>query len=77
MPAFVEDMPVAEGPRELELDDDIEFEVEERRPRSDSTATRLGQGRIAPPARGPVRPSGAAGRQQPTRQSRSQRGKKS
>jgi preprotein translocase subunit SecF len=79
VPAFTEDAPVAESPRELELDDEIEFEVEpaERRPAADTAATRLGQGRIAPPARGPVRESGASGRQQPTRQSRSQRGKKS
>jgi preprotein translocase subunit SecF len=77
VPAFTEDAAVAEQPREL--DDEIEFEVEspEQRPVPDSTATRLGQGRIAPPARGPVRRSGAAGRQQPSRQPRSQRGKKS
>ncbi|GAB7005617.1 protein translocase subunit SecF [Nocardioides sp. AN3] len=83
VPSFTEDMPVSGEPGEArgapELDDDIELDVEPvqsgRRP--DTTATRLGQGRIAPPARGPIRPSGASGRQQPTRQSRSQRGKKS
>jgi preprotein translocase subunit SecF len=36
----------------------------------------LGRGRVVPPARGPVRPSGASGRAQPTRQARSKRGKK-
>jgi len=35
-----------------------------------------GRGRVAPPSRGPVRPSGASGRQQPSRQSKSKRGKK-
>ena len=35
-----------------------------------------GRGRVAPQARGPVRPSGASGRQQPSRQTRSKRGKK-
>ena len=35
-----------------------------------------GRGRVAPPARGPVRPSGASGRVQPSRQARSRRGKK-
>jgi preprotein translocase subunit SecF len=35
-----------------------------------------GRGRTVPQARGPVGPSGAAGRQQPSRQSRSKRGKK-
>ncbi|WP_151082032.1 protein translocase subunit SecF [Nocardioides cynanchi] len=36
----------------------------------------LGRGRVVPPARGPVRPSGASGRVQPTRQAKSKRGKK-
>jgi len=76
VPTFRDDMPVADEPTELH--DDLEFEVEtaQARPRTDSTANRLGQGRTAPPARGPVRQSGAAGRQQPSRQPRSQRGKK-
>jgi preprotein translocase subunit SecF len=78
VPAFTEGMPVAESHEDA---DDIEFEVEatdqEPQARVDSTATRLGQGRIAPPARGPIRQSGASGRQQPTRQPRSQRGRKS
>jgi preprotein translocase subunit SecF len=86
VPAFTEDLPVADRPRELgDADDldDLDFEVEagtepaESRPRGDSTATRLGQGRTAPAARGPLRQSGASGRQQPSRQPRSQRGKKS
>ena len=44
-----------------------------RRP---DTAPPTGRGRAAPPARGPVAPSRAANRNQPTRQSRSKRGKK-
>jgi preprotein translocase subunit SecF len=35
-----------------------------------------GKGRVAPPAHGPVKQSAAAGRVQPTRQSRSKRGKR-
>ena len=35
-----------------------------------------GRGRVAPPARGPVRPSASSGRVQPSRQTRSKRGKK-
>jgi preprotein translocase subunit SecF len=35
-----------------------------------------GKGRVAPPAHGPVKPSAASGRVQPTRRSRSKRGKK-
>lgn len=84
VPTFTEDMAVKERPTELELEefevDDEVDEVEadrEPRPAADTTATRLGQGRTAPSARGPVRQSGAAGRQQPTRQPRSQRGKRS
>lgn len=84
VPTFTEDMAVKERPTELELEefevDDEVDEVEadrEPRPAADTTATRLGQGRTAPAARGPVRQSGAAGRQQPTRQPRSQRGKRS
>ncbi|MFI2708270.1 protein translocase subunit SecF, partial [Nocardioides sp. CER28] len=78
VPTFKEDMPVAdEAPRELDEDLELEVDTTPSRPRSDTTATRLGQGRTAPPARGPLRQSGASGRQQPTRQSRSERGKKS
>ena len=36
----------------------------------------MGRGRTLPTARGEVRPSGASGRQQPSRQTRSKRGKK-
>ena len=36
----------------------------------------MGKGRVAPPPHGEVRPSGSAGRAQPSRQSRSKRGKK-
>lgn len=36
----------------------------------------VGKGRVAPPAHGPVKQSAASGRVQPTRQSRSKRGKK-
>ncbi|GAA1959737.1 protein translocase subunit SecF [Nocardioides panacihumi] len=77
VPTFSETMPVDDEPAELNDDLGLEVETAQARPRTDSTANRLGQGRIAPPARGPVRPSGAAGRQQPSRQPRSQRGKKS
>jgi preprotein translocase subunit SecF len=80
VPTFTEDLPVRDEPADLEdLELEIDAEdVEETGPRrtSDTSATRLGQGRIAPASRGPVRPSGAAGRQQPSRQPRSQRGRK-
>src|SRR3954451_8535496 len=60
VPALTDDSPVADRPRELadvEDLDDLDFEVDaeaaESRPRSDTTATGLGQGRTAPAARGP------------------------
>ncbi|UDY22177.1 protein translocase subunit SecF [Nocardioides sp. Kera G14] len=61
VPTFREGMPVSESAPELE---DLEFELE------------TGDAVIRKPARGPIRDSGAAGRSQPTRKPRSQRGKK-
>ena len=77
VPVFTDDMPVHDEPGA----------VTGRRPRAprapprrDVAAPRdpeaAGRGRVAPPARGPVRPSGASGRVQPSRQTRSKRGKK-
>ena len=36
----------------------------------------VGRGRVVPPSRGPVKPSSSSGRAQPTRQTKSKRGKK-
>ena len=47
-----------------------------RRPRRPARAEASGRGRVAPPPQRPVAPSSASGRQQPTRQPRSKRGKK-
>ena len=44
--------------------------------RTPGNAPATGRGRVAPPAHGPVNPSRAAGRNQPSRQTRSKRGKK-
>lgn len=85
VPTFREDMPIAAEPGgagELDEDDHEDDEVEPTsRPVAPAQESRApgtaGRGRVAPPAHGPVRPSGAAGgRQQPTRQPRSKRGKK-
>ncbi|MDI6911198.1 protein translocase subunit SecF [Nocardioides sp.] len=77
VPAFTEDMPIHDEPgvgRVPEGDGPV------ARPADPSQAPQApeaaGRGRIAPQAHGPVRPSTAAGRQQPTRQPRSKRGKK-
>ena len=80
VPAFSEDMPIQAEPtgdRPLPTggatDAELAGEPATAAPR---TAEPSGRGRTAPPARGPVRPSGAAGRAQPSRQTRSKRGKK-
>ncbi len=77
MPAFTDDMPVHDEP---DLDDE---QVEDapvaggapaaREPRSPEA---MGRGRVAPQPTRPVRPSAASGRQQPSRQPKSKRGKK-
>jgi len=77
VPSFAEDMPVVADPDAdpSELGDEVPRGgggpvAPPRNPEA------MGRGRTAPPAKGEVRQSGAAGRQQPTRQPRSQRGKK-
>ena len=78
VPAFTEDMPIhAEPGAEAR---DLEEEPEDASVAGTPSVRRApegaGRGRVAPPSRGPVRPSGASGRQQPSRQSKSKRGKK-
>ncbi|GAA2144558.1 protein translocase subunit SecF [Nocardioides koreensis] len=78
VPAFTEDMPIhaepgAEGRGTGEEPEDASVSGTPSARRSPEAA---GRGRVAPPSRGPVRPSGASGRQQPSRQTRSKRGKK-
>ena len=77
VPAFTEDMPVrADADPDDEVDEEnADHEVAASAP----TPTRpvpTGRGRVVPQTQRPVAPSTAAGRQQPTRQSRSKRGKK-
>jgi len=78
VPAFTEDMPIQTEPGAEVRDPGDETGGA---PVSDTPSSRrapeaAGRGRVAPSPRGPVRPSGASGRQQPSRQSRSKRGKK-
>jgi preprotein translocase subunit SecF len=71
VPAFSEDMPiVAETGLETEVDDGVTVAAP---PRKDPA---MGRGRVAPPAHGEVKQSPSAGRVQPSRESRSKRGKK-
>jgi len=81
VPVFTEDLPVREEPG---LVDEAEGDLEEGAPVSrpvtptvvDRAPEAAGRGRIAPQARGPVKPSASSGRQQPSRQTKSKRGKK-
>lgn len=76
VPAFTEDMPVAESPGGIppELDED---EAAERAPfqAPSSKPSAVGSGRVVPEAKAPVEQSGSAHRPQPSRQPRSKRGK--
>ena len=75
VPAFTEDLPVRDaGPVRDEFDGEDGPVAEPPAPTRATEAS--GRGRVAPPARGPVGQSGAAGRVQPSRQARSKRGKK-
>ena len=82
VPAFTEDMPIAEGDEGIELDerddrDDLDG-PESPRPGAAPSSTRteaMGSGRVVPKARGPVGQSNSAGRVQPSRQTKSQRKK--
>ncbi|WP_300681721.1 protein translocase subunit SecF [Nocardioides sp.] len=79
VPSFTENMAVAEEPDELEEygDDDGDTGAQVGAgPRQASNTSAYGKGRIAPAPNGPVEDSGAAGRPQPSRKPRSQRGKK-
>ena len=77
VPAFSEDMPIQDEPGVAAEDEHV---GDPGAPAAGAPAARrpeaAGRGRVAPQSRGPVRPSGASGRQQPTRQTRSKRGKK-
>jgi preprotein translocase subunit SecF len=74
VPVFTEDLPV---PDESDDDlDDVEDDDEVPASPAPSRPVPTGRGRVVPQAQRPVTPSSAAGRQQPTRQSRSKRGKK-
>ncbi|MCW2797306.1 protein translocase subunit SecF [Nocardioides sp.] len=74
VPVFTEDLPLrAEPEDDADPGDGTEDTPVARPPRAPEAMQR---GRVVPPARGPVQQSNAAGRAQPTRQTRSKRGKK-
>ncbi|GAB3762952.1 preprotein translocase subunit SecF [Nocardioides ginsengisegetis] len=79
VPAFTEDMPIQAEPGTPEERRGA-VRSEESAPQSTAPAPRTpeaaGRGRVAPQTHRPVGDSGASGRQQPSRQTRSKRGKK-
>ncbi len=77
VPTFTEDLPVREPSEDGEEADADQAPVSTpAAPVARGRQPVSGRGRVVPPAKGEVRPSSAAGRQQPTRQTRSKRGKK-
>jgi preprotein translocase subunit SecF len=80
VPAYTDDMPIASDAEAAAAAAAAREEAPAtartggNRPVPNTDAT--GRGRVAPQARGPVGPSSASGRAQPSRQSRSKRGKK-
>ncbi len=79
VPSYTDDMPIADEPRQPVAPGDREEQAATapyggNRPQPNTGAS--GRGRVVPQARRPVRPSSGSGRAQPTRQSKSKRGKK-
>ncbi|HET7069684.1 MAG TPA: protein translocase subunit SecF [Nocardioides sp.] len=78
VPAYADDMAVVDDPDAAAASEREEQTAAARaggnRPRPNTEAT--GRGRVVPPSRGPVRPSSSSGRAQPSRKSKSKRGKK-
>jgi preprotein translocase subunit SecF len=74
VPSFKDDMPIQAEPGVDPPPAGAAAEPVASRPPSVPPAS--GRGRVVPPARSEVKPSGASGRQQPTRQPKSKRGKK-
>jgi preprotein translocase subunit SecF len=78
VPAFTEDLPIGadpnEPPRPRDAGEPAATPSGGNRPLPSTDA--VGRGRVVPPSRGPVKPSSSSGRVQPTRQTRSKRGKK-
>jgi preprotein translocase subunit SecF len=79
VPAYTEDMPIENDPNDAPAPPSTEDEPAGARSggnRPMPSTEAMGRGRVAPQSRGPVRPSSSSGRSQPSRQSRSKRGRK-
>jgi preprotein translocase subunit SecF len=82
VPTFTDDMPIASDPDAAPAAapavgrEEAPAAARSGGNRPVSNTDPSGRGRVVPPSRGPVGPSSASGRVQPSRQSRSKRGKK-
>jgi preprotein translocase subunit SecF len=83
VPVFTDDLPLRDRGEDPDADLEVDVEEDEHTGHEVTTSTQsptrpvpTGRGRVVPQPQRPVGPSTAAGRQQPTRQSRSKRGKK-
>jgi preprotein translocase subunit SecF len=79
VPAYTDDLPIADDPdagpvRGGREEQPAATRAGGNRPQPNAEAT--GRGRVVPESRRPVRPSSGSGRSQPSRQSKSKRGKK-
>jgi preprotein translocase subunit SecF len=78
VPAFSEDLPIGSDPDAVSgtrsAAEPTGATSGGNRPLPSTDAT--GRGRVVPPSRGPVKPSSSSGRVQPTRQTKSKRGRK-
>jgi preprotein translocase subunit SecF len=77
VPAYSDDLPIAADPNEAPvIGGGAAAATTSGGNRPVPSTDAVGRGRVVPPSRGPVAPSPASGRVQPTRQARSKRGKK-
>ena len=78
VPVFTDDLTLRDDDDDEDLEDVEDDEVPATQAQSSSSSRPVptGRGRVVPQQQRPVGPSSAAGRQQPTRQPRSKRGKK-
>jgi preprotein translocase subunit SecF len=76
VPVFKDDMPVVDDPDAGPVRAASAASATGTGNRPVPNTDAAGRGRVVPQARGPVRPSNASGRVQPTRQAKSKRGKK-
>jgi preprotein translocase subunit SecF len=74
VPSFTDDLAVADDPTAAREERAAAAPAGGSRPVPNTEAS--GRGRVVPPSRGPVRPSSSSGREQPSRKSKSKRGKK-